>query len=300
MDIAELTLPRLREGFKSQSYIADDDIVVPVYLALKLGKPLLVEGAPGVGKTEIAKVLSGLFGFPLVRLQCYEGLDENKALYEWNYQKQLIRIQIVKDRYDDTQHVEDEIFSDAFLLERPLLRAIRSPRRSVLLIDEVDRTDEQFEAFLFEVLSDFQVSIPEMGTLVARHIPIVVLTSNRSRELSDALKRRCLFLFIDYPSVEKETRILKAKVPEAGDKLAEQVAAAVHRMRSMDNLKKKPSIAESLDWTRGLLAMGASELDAHAVRSTLNLVIKHKDDLSAVLEKGCLCSLMEASRRAER
>ena len=200
----KITIEQLRSGFESNGYIAEDEITVPVYLALRLEKPILITGAPGVGKTEIAKVLAGVFGTDLIRLQCYEGLDENKALYEWNYQRQLIKIQLIRDS-GSGESMERDLFSPEYLLERPLLKAILAPKKVVLLIDEIDKTDEEFEAFLFEVLSDFQVSIPELGTLKSRHIPVVVLTNNGDRELSDGLKRRCVFLFIDFPSVEKRS-----------------------------------------------------------------------------------------------
>ncbi len=223
----KITIEQLRSGFESNGYIAEDEITVPVYLALRLEKPVLITGAPGVGKTEIAKVLAGVFETDLIRLQCYEGLDESKALYEWNYQRQLIKIQLIRDS-GSGESMERDLFSQEYLLERPLLKAIQAPKKAVLLIDEIDKTDEEFEAFLFEVLSDFQVSIPELGTLKSRHIPVVVLTNNGERELSDGLKRRCVFLFIDFPSVEKEIRIIRVKVPEAGERLAEEVALAMN------------------------------------------------------------------------
>jgi len=207
-----VTMETLRKGFEEAGYICDEDVIITVYLALKLEKPILIEGEPGVGKTELGKVLSQVFDTNLLRLQCYEGLDENKALYEWNYQKQLLKIQIMKDtQYDE--NLEHDLFSRDYLLDRPLLKAIQADNKVVLLIDEVDKTDEEFEAFLFELLSDFQVSVPELGTLAARHIPIVVLTSNNERELSDGLKRRCIYLFLEYPTIEREVSIIKAKVP---------------------------------------------------------------------------------------
>jgi MoxR-like ATPase len=273
----KVTLEQLRRGFEGEGYIAGDDILVPVYLALRLEKPILITGAPGVGKTEIAKVLARVFRTELIRLQCYEGLDENKALYEWNYQRQLIKIQLIKDSAD--QAVEQNLFSRDYLLERPLLKAIRSQKKTVLLIDEIDKTDEEFEAFLFEVLSDFQVSIPELGTMTASHIPMVVLTSNGERELSDGLKRRCIFLYIDYPSLEKEISIIKVKVPETDERLAEDIGLAVRLLRQELELKKKPSISETLDLARAMTVLDAGRLEAEQIRQTLNLLLKDKDDL---------------------
>lgn len=266
----------LRRGMEAQNYIADEETIVTVYLALRLEKPILVTGAPGVGKTELAKVLSAIFGAQLIRLQCYEGLDENKALYEWNYQRQLLHIQAGRAGGEKVQ--EEDLFTPQYLLERPLLKAIRAEGPTVLLIDEVDKTDEEFEAFLFEVLSDFQVSIPELGTLTARQIPVVVLTSNGERELSDALKRRCVFLYIDYPSREKEMRIIQAKVPGISERLGRQIAGAVYLLRRQLELKKPPAIAETLDWARALLLLGVEGLDAEAVQHTLNLVLKDRND----------------------
>lgn len=274
----ELTIEELKQEFEKQGYISDQETVVTAYLALKLGKPLLVEGPPGVGKTEIAKVLAGIFDTELIRLQCYEGLDENKALYEWNYQRQLIKIQLTKAA-GACDTVEESLFSDQYLLERPLLKAIRAEKQPVLLIDEIDKVDQEFEAFLFEVLSDFQVSIPEMGTLKARQIPIVVLTSNAERELSDGLKRRCVYMYIDYPTPEKELRIVRIKVPGIGEQLAQEVARAVNYIRSQLELCKKPSIAETLDWARALVALNADRLNPEMVHWTLNMLLKYKDDL---------------------
>jgi MoxR-like ATPase len=273
-----LSIDQLRNGFESEGYIAEDDILVPVYLALKLEKPILITGAPGVGKTEIAKVLSQSFGTTLIRLQCYEGLDENKALYEWNYQRQLIKIQLIKESTPD-EGIEQNLFSRDYLLERPLLKAIRAPQKVVLLIDEIDKTDEEFEAFLFEVLSDFQVSIPELGTISANFIPIVVLTNNGERELSDGLKRRCIFLYIDFPGIEKEIKIIRVKVPDTGERLAEDIALAVNYMRYQMELKKKPSISETLDLARALLILGAKRLESDHIRQTLNLLLKDKEDI---------------------
>jgi len=276
----ELSIEQLKSAFEQQGYIADEEAVVTTYLALKLQKPLLVEGPPGVGKTEIAKVLAGVFDTELIRLQCYEGLDENKALYEWNYQKQLIKIQLSQvNREDRRQAVEDNLFSEDYLLERPLLKAIRAEKTPVLLIDEVDKVDQEFEAFLFEVLSDFQVSIPEWGTLKSRQIPIVVLTSNGERELSDGLKRRCVYLYLDFPNPAKELRIITAKVPEISRRLSLEVAKAVGYIRERLELRKKPSIAETLDWARALVALDADRLTPEVVDLTLNIIFKNKDDI---------------------
>jgi len=277
----ELTVAGLHRAFEEQGYICEKDLVVTVFLALKLGKPLLVEGAPGVGKTEIAKVLSRIFNGGLIRLQCYEGLDENKALYEWNYQRQLLKIQLLKES-GGCEMMERDLFGPEYLLERPLLKAIRSEEQVVLLIDEVDKVEDEFEAFLFEVLSDFQVSIPELGTLAARRVPMVALTSNGERELSDGLKRRCVYLFIDYPSVEKEVRILQVKAPETGAKLANEVARAVHFIRTNLELRKKPAISEAIDWARALVALGADSLSPEVVAQTLSLVLKNKEDIDTL------------------
>ncbi|KJS21952.1 MAG: ATPase [Clostridiaceae bacterium BRH_c20a] len=279
----ELSLVDLRRAFESEDYICDDEVIMNVYLAIKLQKPLLVTGAPGVGKTEIAKVLSRIFQTDLIRLQCYEGLDENKALYEWNYQKQLLHIQINKER-EQLSELETGIFSKDYLLERPLLKAILTEKRSVLLIDEIDKTDEEFEAFLFEVLSDFQVSIPELGTIAAKQIPIVILTSNGERDLSDGLKRRCLFLYIGYPTLEKELQIIRAKVPGIAERLAGDIASAVYIIRQKLNLRKKPAISETLDWARALEALMAVNLDQDLIDKTLNVVLKDKQDLDTFRE----------------
>jgi len=290
-------MEELRQGMEAHGYICDDEIVVTVYLALRLQKPLLVSGAPGVGKTEIAKVLSKVLDTELIRLQCYEGLDENKALYEWNYQRQLLKIQMARDV--DVSQLERDIFSREYLLERPLLKAIQAERPPVLLIDEIDKTDEEFEAFLFEVLSDFQVSIPELGTLVARQIPVVVLTSNGERELSDGLKRRCIFLHIDYPSREKEVRIIRTRVPEAGERLARQIAAAVAFIRANLDLNKQPAIAETLDWARALAVLNADRMSPDLIQKTINLVLKDKEDLDTLAREVGAEGLFQAVRQVE-
>ncbi len=288
----DLSQGELKKAMEKEGYISEDDLAVTVFLALALKKPLLVEGAPGVGKTEIAKVLGRVFNTGVIRLQCYEGLDENKALYEWNYQRQLLKIQIMKDQCSQ-KDIEKDLFDEEYLLERPLLKAIRSHQRVVLLIDEVDKVDEPFEAFLYELLSDFQVSIPELGTLAAREIPIVVLTSNGDRELSDGLKRRCVYLYIDYPDIEKEVKILQLKVPEAGENLNRQIAAAVSYIRSNLELRKQPSIAESLDWARALVALHADALTAESVSRTVNLLLKNRDDRLQLLDGQVLNHMLD-------
>ena len=259
-------------------YLADEHISNVAFLAERLGKPLLVEGPAGSGKTELAKSLAAALERRLIRLQCYEGLDESKALYEWNYKKQLLRIQA--DRGAEWESLESDIFTSGFLLERPLLEAIRSAQPVVLLIDEVDRVEVETEALLLEVLSDFQVSIPELGTLQAQSRPLVVLTSNNTRELSEALKRRCLFLHLDYPQVEREREILLSRVPGLPAELADRLARVVRRLRGMP-LKKSPSVSESIDWARTLLTLGASDLDEETARSTLHAVLKHQTDIEA-------------------
>lgn len=259
-------------------YLADEHISNVAFLAERLGKPLLVEGPAGSGKTELAKSLAAALGRRLIRLQCYEGLDESKALYEWNYKKQLLRIQA--DGGAEWENLEADIFTSGFLLERPLLEAIRSAQPVVLLIDEVDRVEVETEALLLEVLSDFQVSIPELGTLRAQSRPLVVLTSNNTRELSEALKRRCLFLHLDYPQVEREREILLSRVPGLPAELADRLARIIRRLRGMP-LKKAPSVSESIDWARTLLTLGASVLDAETARSTLHAVLKHQTDVEA-------------------
>ena len=274
----DISREQIRAGLERARYITTEAVETVLYLALTLEKPLLIEGPAGAGKTEIGKVLATTLDAELIRLQCYEGLDEAKALYEWNYQKQLLRIQADRDQGLSGEELTQHVFSREFLLARPLLRAITTPRRAVLLIDEIDKADEEFEAFLLELLSDFQVTIPELGTIRAQHRPAVVLTSNRARELSEALKRRCLYLWLDFPGVEKEREIIARKVPDLEPQLQAHVARFVHALRKLD-LHKAPSIAETLDWARALRALQIRELNAAAVRQTLNLVLKHEEDL---------------------
>ena len=280
-----MTLEELKKNLDRTQYVYDDTMLTVLYVALTLGRPLLIEGATGVGKTEVAKVMAEALGRPLVRLQCYEGLDESKALYEWNYQKQLLAIQVNQDQ-EDRQALTKSLFSDEYLLERPLLQSIRSDVPVVLLIDEIDKADEEFEAFLLELLSEMQVTIPEIGTVKARSIPFVVLTSNRARPLSEALRRRCAYLHIDYPDMEKELAILRKKLPNVEDRLRVQVAKAIQQLRSADVLLKKPSIAESLDWAAALDALGIRELTPDALRQTAGFVLKNNEDLLALEELG--------------
>jgi MoxR-like ATPase len=282
----------LKTALAKQQYIASNEIATILYLSQELGKPLLTEGPAGVGKTELAKAVALATGRELIRLQCYEGLDETKALYEWEYAKQLLYTQLLRDKLqeslagadslsaaaDKLAGEEDVFFSMRFLLQRPLLKAILSDAPTVLLIDEIDRSDAEFEAFLLEVLSDFQVSVPELGTLSAVHRPLVVLTSNNTRELSEALKRRCLYLFIDYPSIEQEMAVVRLKVPELAPKLARQAVEVVQSLRSMD-LRKSPSISETLDWAKALVTLNAKSLDSKTLDTTLSILLKHESDL---------------------
>ena len=282
----------LKIALGDQKYIASQESATILYLSQQLSKPLLVEGPAGVGKTELAKAVAGATGRQLIRLQCYEGLDESKALYEWEYAKQLLYTQLLRDKLQDSlagAHTladaadrladeEDVFFSMRFLLQRPLLKAILSDEPAVLLIDEIDRADAEFEAFLLEVLSDFQVSVPELGTLSAVHKPLVLLTSNNTRELSEALKRRCLYLFIDYPSIEQEMAVVRLKVPELSAKMAQQAIELVQSLRAMD-LRKSPSISETLDWAKALVSLNAKKLNQETLEATLSVLLKHENDL---------------------
>lgn len=270
----------VKERLAAVNYLTDDEVAVTVYLADQLKKPILCEGPAGVGKTELGKGIAATTAHKLTRLQCYEGLDEAKALYEWNYKKQLLRIQADSDARD-WHKIEHDIFTEDFLLARPLLAAIRSPEPVVLLIDEVDRVEVETEALLLEVLSDWQVSIPELGTIVATRPPFVVLTSNNTRELSEALKRRCLFLHMDYPDVEREKRIIRARIPEIDAVLAEHIARVVRSIRALD-LKKAPSVSETLDWARTLLLLGVERIDGDVIRRTLSLLLKYQQDIEKV------------------
>ncbi len=266
----------VRERLGAAGYLSDDAIATTVFLADRLGKPLLVEGPAGVGKTELAKAVAEATGSALIRLQCYEGLDEARALYEWNYKKQLLRIQASKDD-DSWDDIHDDVFAEEFLLSRPLLTAIRREEPTVLLVDETDKADVEVEGLLLEVLSDFQVTIPELGTITATRRPLVFLTSNATRELSEALKRRCLYLHLDYPSAEREKAIVLSRVPEIAEQLADALVRTVRALRGLE-LKKSPSISESIDWARTLLALGLDTLDEPAVRATLGVVLKHSSD----------------------
>ncbi len=278
-----MELELLKQKMSEARYIYDDTLATVLFVALKLGRPLLIEGAAGVGKTEIAKVMAAALDRDLVRLQCYEGLDESKALYEWNYQKQLLSIQVNMGQ-KDSEELTRSLFSDEYLLERPLLKSIRSEKPVVLLIDEIDKADEEFEAFLLELLSEMQVTVPEVGTIKAQSVPFVVLTSNRARPLSEALRRRCAYLYIQYPDLEKEMAILRAKLPHVDDRLCFQVAQAVQKLRSTESILKKPSIAETLDWAAALDALGIRELTPDALRQTAGFILKNSEDM-AVLEQ---------------
>ncbi|MEJ6722345.1 AAA family ATPase [Ilumatobacter sp.] len=270
----------IRDALKEVSYLADDGIASVAFLADKLGKPVLVEGPAGTGKTQLAKSIAEITGSKLIRLQCYEGLDESKALYEWNYKKQLLRIQTERgDNTEDWTDIQDDIFSDEFLLTRPLLEAITSDEPVVLLIDEVDRVEVETEALLLEILSDYQVSIPELGTITAKQIPLVFLTSNNTRELSEALKRRCLYLHVDYPELDREREIVLAKVPNITASLADQVARVVRSIRQLD-LKKAPSVSETLDWARTLMILNIDTIDEKVAKETLNILLKYQTDIA--------------------
>ena len=274
-------LSGVREGLAKVEYLADDGIASVVYLAERLGKPVLIEGPAGTGKTELAKSVAAMSGARLIRLQCYEGLDEAKALYEWNYKKQLLRIQAdrgVDAEHEDWVELQDDIFQDEFLLTRPLLEAISAEDKVVLLIDEVDRVEIETEALLLEILSDYQVSIPELGTIMASQIPLVFLTSNNTRELSEALKRRCLFLHIDYPDLEREKQIVLTKVEGISENLAEQIARVVRSVRQLE-LKKAPSVSETLDWARTLVLLGIESIDVDQAKQTLHILLKYQSDI---------------------
>jgi MoxR-like ATPase len=283
----------VRKKLSAQRYITSEEIGTVVYLAQSLCKPILAEGPAGVGKTELAKVWAAALGFPLIRLQCYEGLDESKALYEWEYAKQMLYTQLLRDTLRNVlgdvgslkeaasrlAKEDDVFFSENFLLPRPLLTALTSDKPVVLLIDEIDRADVEFEAFLLEILSDFQVSVPELGTIKARHQPMVLLTSNNTRELSEALKRRCLYLFVDYPTQDDELEIVRLKVPDLGPELAQQAVAVVHQLRNMD-LRKVPSISETLDWARALVTLNAKSIDEQTLTTTLTVLLKYESDVA--------------------
>jgi MoxR-like ATPase len=271
-----------KEALAQVGYLADEPAALVSFLAQKLGKPVLVEGPAGVGKTELAKALSRATGRELVRLQCYEGLDESKAMYEWNYRKQLLRIQAGGE--SGWGEVQDDIFSEEFLLTRPLMQAIASPEPVVLLIDEIDKTDQEFEAMLLELLSDFQITIPELGRVEATTMPIVVLTSNDSRELTEALKRRCLYLWLDYPGIEREMEIVQLHTPELPETLTRRLVEVIEMVRALD-LKKPPSIAESIDWARTLLLMGAEDIDKQTFEQSMSIIVKHRTDIDLVAER---------------
>ena len=283
-------LKDIKKMLHEQGYITDDSVAMSVFLSLQLNKPLLIEGPAGVGKTEIAKVMANALQTDLIRLQCYEGLDATHALYEWNYQRQLLHLKMVEHNQQPVEEKEKTIFSDSFLMKRPLLQAITHNKKPVLLIDEIDRSDEEFESFLLEVLSDWQITVPEIGTIKATHIPQVILTSNRTRELSEALRRRCLYLYIDYPDFEKEWTIVKNKVPGIDKKLAEQITGFMHQLRAI-KLEKTPGVAETLDWAAALSALHIDHLDKNIIEQTLGVVLKDWRDTRQV--QMSLSELME-------
>jgi MoxR-like ATPase len=280
--MANESVQEVKEALAEVGYLADEPAALVSFLAQQLGKPVLVEGPAGVGKTELAKALSRATGRELVRLQCYEGLDEAKAMYEWNYRKQLLRIQAGGEA--GWSDVQDDIFGEEYLLTRPLMQAISSPEPVVLLIDEIDKTDQEFEAMLLELLSDFQITIPELGRIEAKTMPIVVLTSNDSRELTEALKRRCLYLWLDYPAVERETEIVRLHAPELDETLARRLVEVIGMVRALD-LKKPPSIAESIDWARTLILMGADDIDRETFNQSMSILVKHRTDIDLVAER---------------
>ncbi len=280
MDSPE-TVPELTKLLREGGYLADRGLSTALFVSLALGRPILIEGEVGVGKTEVAKVLATVFGRRLIRLQCYEGIDANQALYEWDYARQMLQIRLLSQRQLDDDEAVDKVFGPKFLLERPLLEAVRAGDRAVLLIDEVDRADDEFEAFLLEILADFQITVPEIGTISAETPPLVVLTSNRTRELHDALKRRCIYHWIGYPSAEREVEIVLIRQPQASATLTRKVVAAVNRLRSLE-LAKPPGVAETIDWVRTLEVLGVTDLDAGTVEDTLGAVVKERDDLELV------------------
>lgn len=284
--------------FENESYVADEDTITSVFLALKLERPLLIEGNPGCGKTELAKVLSRAFRTDLIRLQCYEGLDSNSTIYEWDYLRQLLEIKMEEAR-NNLGDLEPKIFGERFLLERPLLRAVRQkgPKPPVLLIDELDRADEEFDGFLLEFLGEFQLSIPELGTFKADPSPIVIITSNNTRELSDGLRRRCLYLNVTYPSVRKELEIVKLKVPQIEEKLSAQLVDLVNKLRASNEIRRKPGVSETLDWALSLIALGKKQLDSNTIESTIKCVVKNSDDLQLV-KKSVLPTLSRAESQA--
>jgi MoxR-like ATPase len=288
------TVDDVQEALGTQRYVADSSLATAIYLSLKLPKPLLLEGEAGVGKTEVAKVLATLLQTDLIRLQCYEGLDISHAVYEWNYPRQMLAIRAAEASHESREAAMAQIFSEDYLIKRPLLQAIEHRGKApVLLIDEIDRADEEFEAFLLELLSDFQVTVPELGTMKAEHPPIVIVTSNRTRELHDALKRRCLYHWIDYPTIEKEYRIIQSKVPGVNDRMALQIAHFVHALRDVD-LYKLPGVAETLDWAAALMALNQRELSSEVASSTLGAILKHQEDIQ-VIRKGKLDDLVASA-----
>src|SRR5882757_5900043 len=297
--IGTRSIEAIQDDFRGRDYIADRSLATAVFLALELGRPLLLEGEAGVGKTELAKVLAASLGTRLIRLQCYEGLDVNTAVYEWNYPRQMLEIRLLEARGEAEQATAHDIFGTDFLIKRPLLQALEADDgiAPVLLIDEIDRADEEFEAYLLEILSDFQVTIPELGTIKAEKQPRVILTSNRTREVHDALKRRCLYHWIDYPTLQKEFEIVRARVPDAPDRLARDVVGFVHRLREAD-LTKVPGIAETLDWAAALLSLGSRELTGEVVDETLGVVLKYEEDIRRIRGTTARAYLAEAGASA--